>query len=418
MKKKTVLKAPVSKGVAKVPVIMQMEALECGAACLAMVLAYYRKWIPLEQVRVDCGVSRDGSNMKNVYLAAQHYGLDVHGYRMEMDALKEGATFPCIIHWDFNHFVVLNGFKGNKAILNDPARGLVQVSMEEFDESFTGLVMTFAPGENFVPSGKRRSTLAFAKKRLKGAGAAVAFVVLTTTVTSLFGVIDPVMTRIFYDRLLTKQAPDWTMPFLIVMAALAVFQIIVQWAQTIYNLKINGKMAIEGNAGFLWKVLRLPMDFFSQRMTGDIMQRQGTNAGIAQTLVETVAPLALKTVMMLFYLVIMIRYSILLTLVGIASLAIDLLVARYLSEKRVNLTRVQMRDMGKLASTTMAGISQTETIRASGAEAGFFRKWRSAGYGNHGRWGRGSPHRFLHPAHPSLQAFPEARQCLQPSRWR
>ena len=375
MKKKTVLKAPVSKGVAKVPVIMQMEALECGAACLAMVLAYYRKWIPLEQVRVDCGVSRDGSNMKNVFLAAQHYGLDVHGYRMEMDALKESATFPCIIHWDFNHFVVLNGFKGNKAVLNDPARGLVQVSMEEFDESFTGLVMTFAPGENFVPSGKRKSTLAFAKKRLKGAGAAVAFVVLTTTVTALFGVIDPVTTRIFYDRLLTRQALNWTTPFLIVMTALALFQIIVQWAQTVYNLKINGKMAIEGNAGFMWKVLRLPMDFFSQRMTGDIMQRQGTNAGIAQTLVETVAPLALKTVMMLFYLVIMIRYSILMTLVGIASLAIDLLVARYLSEKRVNLTRVQMRDMGKLASTTMAGISQTETIRASGAEAGFFRKW-------------------------------------------
>jgi ABC-type bacteriocin/lantibiotic exporter with double-glycine peptidase domain len=134
-------------------------------------------------------------------------------------------------------------------------------------------------------------------------------------------------------------------------------------------------MSIEGNAGFMWKVLRLPMEFFSQRMTGDIMQRQGDNAGIAQTLVDTVAPLALKTIMMLFYLVIMIRYSILMTLVGITSLAIDLLVARYLSEKRVNLTRVQMRDEGKLASATMAGISQTETIRASGAEAGFFRKW-------------------------------------------
>ena len=239
---------------------------------------------------------------------------------MEVDALKEGATFPCIIHWDFNHFVVLNGFKGNKAVLNDPARGLVQVSMEEFDESFTGLVMTFAPGESFVPSGKRKSTLAFARKRLKGAGAAVAFVVLTTTVTALFGVIDPVTTRIFYDRLLTKQALNWMTPFLIVMSALAAFQIIVQWAQTIYNLKITGKMAIEGNAGFMWKVLRLPMDFFSQRMTGDIMQRQGTNAGIAQTLVETVAPLALKTFMKLFYLVIMIRYRILMTLVGIASL--------------------------------------------------------------------------------------------------
>ncbi len=369
------LKQPVSSGAAKVPVIMQMEALECGAACLAMVLAYYRKWIPLEQVRLDCGVSRDGSNMKNIYLAAQHYGLETHGYRMEPENLKKNASFPCIIHWEFNHFVVLDGFKGNKAVINDPARGVVQVTMDRFDESFTGLVLTFAPGENFVPSGKRRSTVDFARKRLKGAAPAVVFVVLTSVITYLFGIINPVMSRIFFDRLLTGQAPQWVTPFLIVLAVLAVFQLIVQWAQTVYSLRINGKMAVEGNASFMWKVLRLPMEFFSQRMTGDILQRQGTNASIAETLVNTVAPLALNTVMMLFYLVVMLRYSVMMTLVGIASLVLNLLVARYLSDKRVNLTRVLMRDEGKLASATLAGISMTETIKASGAEAGFFRKW-------------------------------------------
>ena len=169
------LKQPVRKGVAKVPVIMQMEALECGAACLAMVLAYYRKWIPLEQVRLDCGVSRDGSNMKNIFLAGQHYGLDVHGYKMEVEALRKQASFPCIIHWNFNHFVVLDGFKGKNAVLNDPARGVVHVSMEEFSTSFTGLCLTFEPGENFVPSGRRKSTIAFARKRLRGAGPAVVY---------------------------------------------------------------------------------------------------------------------------------------------------------------------------------------------------------------------------------------------------
>ncbi len=372
---KPAFKKPVQSGAAKVPVIMQMEALECGAACLAMVLAYYQKWIPLEQVRRDCGVSRDGSNMKNVYLAAQHYGLEVHGYRMEPENLKEKGTFPCIIHWEFNHFVVLDGFKNGKAVLNDPARGVVQVSMEQFDESFTGLVLTFAPGEGFEPSGKRRSMLEYARGRLKGAAPAVVFVVLTSVITYLFGVINPVMSRIFFDRLLTGKAPSWFYPFLMIMAALAVFQLIVQWAQTVYSLKINGKMAIEGNAGYMWKILRLPMDFFSQRMTGDIMQRQGTNATIAGTLVQTVAPLALNTVMMLFYLLVMLRYSVLLTLVGVVSLAVNLFVARWLAEKRVNLTRVRMRDMGKLMSATMAGISMTETIRASGAEAGFFRRW-------------------------------------------
>ena len=368
-------KAPVQNGVAKVPVIMQMEALECGAACLAMILAYYGKWVPLEQVRLDCGVSRDGSNMKNVYLAARNYGLEAHGYKVEVENLKTSVSYPCIIHWNFNHFVVLNGFRNNKAVLNDPARGTVQVSMEEFDQSFTGLCLTFAPGPEFVPSGRRQSTVAFARSRLKGAGAAVAFVTVLSLITYLFDVINPVMSRIFYDRLLTQKAPQWFQPFILILALLAVFQIAVEWAQAIYSLKIDGKMAIEGSASYMWKVLRLPMHFFSQRMTGDILQRKETNASIAGTLVETVAPLALNTAMMLFYLVLMLRYSPLMTLVGLTSLVLNLIVARYLSAKRVNLTRVQLRDSGKLASATLAGISLAETIKASGAESEYFRRW-------------------------------------------
>lgn len=354
---------------------MQLEALECGAASLAMILAYYSKWIPLEQVRYDCGVSRDGSNLKNIYLAAENYGFEVHGYRMEIEDLKESATFPCIIHWNFNHFVVLDGFKKKKAVINDPARGVVEVPMEQFDESFTGMVLTLEPGESFVPSGKRKSTIQFAKKRLKGAGATVAFVVLTTIIMYMFGVINPVMSRVFFDRLLNGQAPQWFTPFIIAISLLAIFQLIVLWAQAIYNLKINGKMAIEGNASYIWKVLRLPMEFFSQRMTGDILQRQSTNASIASTLVNTVAPLVLNMIMMLFYLVVMIRYSPIMTLIGIVSLAVNLVVARIMSNRRVNLMRVQMRDSGKLTATTMAGISLTETIKSSGAEEGFFRKW-------------------------------------------
>ena len=369
------VRQPLKNGVAKVPLIMQMEALECGAACLAMILAYFQKWVPLEQVRLDCGVSRDGSNMKNMYRAAENYDLEVHGYRMEPEALKEQASFPCIIHWEFNHFVVLDGFKKNKAIINDPARGVVQVPMDKFDESFTGMVLTFAPTENFVPSGKRKSTLEFARKRLKGAGPAVAFVVLTGVISSLFGIVNPVMSRIFFDRLLTGQAPEWLYPFIAGLSVLAAFQLVVLWTQAIYSLKINGKMAIEGTAGFMWKVMKMPMRFFSQRMTGDILQRQGTNAAIAGTLVNTVAPLAINTAMMVFYLAVMLNYSVVMTLVGIFSLSINMIVARYLSNRRISISRLQMRDEGKLASSTLAGISMAETIKSSGAEAGFFRKW-------------------------------------------
>ena len=220
--------------------------------------------------------------------------------------------------------------------------------------------------------------LSFAKKRLKGAGAAIAFVVLTTVISSLIGIINPAFSRIFLDRLLTGENPEWFMTFLFAFAGMGAVQLIVQWIQTVYSLKINGKLSVVGSTEYMWKVLRMPMEFFSQRMAGDIQQRQGMNASAAQSLVQTFAPLALNTVMMVFYLVVMIRYSFVLTLVGLASIVINIAVSRIISKKRINITRVSMRDSGKLAGATVAGIEMIETIKASGAENGFFEKW--AGY--------------------------------------
>lgn len=372
------LKKPVEKGYAKVPVVMQLEALECGAASLCMVLAYYGKWVPLEQVRADCGVSRDGSKASNVLKAARGYGLSAQGYRYEPEKLKENGRFPCIIHWNFNHFVVLDGFKGDKAYLNDPAKGTYSVSMEQFDKSFTGVCIFFEPGESFVPDGRPKSTWSFIKKRMAGTGAAVAFVVLTTAITSLIGVINPAFSRIFMDRLLTGKNPEWFYPFLLGLSLMTAVSLVVAWVQAVYTLKLNGKLAIVANSSFLWHVLRMPMEFFSQRMAGDIAMRQSLNEGIVGALISTFAPLVLQTGMMVFYLAAMLRYSVLLTAVGVASLLINLVMARIISQKRVNVTRVQMRDAGKLAGSTVAGIEMIETIKASGAENGFFEKW--AGY--------------------------------------
>ena len=377
-KTKDTIKTPIEKGVAKVPVVMQMEALECGAASLTMILAYYGKWIPLEQVRADCGVSRDGSNAKNVLKAARSYGLTAKGYRYEPDELKKNGKFPCIIHWNFNHFVVLDGFKGNKAVLNDPAKGTYSVPMETFDNSFTGICLMFEPSDSFEPGGKPKSMIAFAKEKMRGAGVAVAFTIITTVITSLIGIINPAFSRIFIDRLLTGQNPDWFMPFIGALTALSAVQIIISFIEAIFEARISAKIDAVGSTTFMWKVLRMPMEFFSQRMAGDIQQRKGSNASVASTLVHTFAPLVIEACMMVFYLVVMIRYSLLLTLVGIASILINMFMSRIISKKRVNITRVSMRDSGKLAGATVAGIEMIETIKASGAENGFFEKW--AGY--------------------------------------
>ena len=366
---------PVQGKVARVPVVIQLEALECGAACLTMILAYYGKWIPLEQVRSDCGVSRDGSNARNILLAARSYGLEADAYKAEPEDVKKYAAFPCIIHWEFNHFVVLNGFRNGKVYINDPARGKITLSEEAFDEGFTGVFLMFEPGASFVPSGSRKSTLEFAKKRLTGTKRLVVFMMLLSVIAAVFGLINPAMSRVFIDRLLTGQNPEWVMPFLIILSVLAVIQLAVSWIQAIYSLRIQGKLAVVGNMTFMWKLLRLPMDFFSQRMNGDLLQRQNTNATIAGSLVNTLAPLLLNTCMMVIYLAVMLQQSPLLTVVGLISLVCNVFNSMVLSGKRVNITRVQQRDSGRLASMTMTGMQMIETIKASGSESGFFRNW-------------------------------------------
>ncbi len=375
---KTLPRKPLTKGAAKVPVVMQMEALECGAACLCMILAYYGKWIPLEQVRRDCGVSRDGSKASNILKAARDYGMTARGYRYEPDMLKAEGHFPCIVHWEFNHFVVLRGFRGNRVYLNDPARGDYSVSMEVFDESFTGVVLFIEPGEDFEPGGHPKSIRDFAVKRLKTARSALVFVVLTTVIASLTGVITAGFSRVFLDQLLTGLNPEWTTPFFIGLGLIYFITLASAGIQSIYSLRLNGRMDAEGNASFMWKIMKLPIEFFSQRMAGDIQTRMGSNASIARTIVETLAPLVLNCMMMIFYLMVMIRYSWLLTLVGVLSVIGQLLVSGYISRKRINITRVLMRDAGKLAAATVSGVEAIETIKSAGAENGFFERW--AGY--------------------------------------
>ncbi len=377
MRKKK-MNQPLSKGVARVPVIMQLEMLECGAACFAMIMGYYGKWITLEQARIDCGVSRDGSSAKNIMRAAKGYGMEVHAYKLEPEALFKEGPFPCMIHWGFNHFVVLDGFHGNKAVLNDPARGRIVVSWEEFDREFTGVCMTMAPGPDFVPEGARKNVWKYAGERIKGTGSSTIFVALTTVIIAFLGILQPIFNQIFLDRLLTGTNKDWLFGFLVVLGVYSGVLVLMSWINAIYGLKIQGKISAVGNSSYLWKILRLPMQFFDQRLPGDLVERQSTNASIAGDLVNTFGPLVINSWMMVFYLVLMLRRSLFLTLIGVGSLAINLLVSGWITQRRVNIQRVQMRDQSKFSSAVVTGIDMIETIKASGVEKGYFA--RLSGY--------------------------------------
>ena len=369
---------PVQGKVAKVPVVMQMEALECGATCLNMILAYYKKYVSQGQTRRDCGVSRDGSSAGNIMRAAKNYGFQTKALLIDSKGLMKKALFPCIIHWNKNHFVVLDGFRGGKAVLNDPARGLVSVPMEEFEKAYTGVYLQLVPGENFEPSGKPRSVFGFIKERLHGTKTAIMFVVLTSIITSLIGIIKPAFLRIFLDKILPSHSPDWLRPFMHALLALIAVEFIAGAIQSIYTYKLEGKLAIIANSKYMWHILRLPMHFYSQRMAGDIADRQAKNEPIAKELIQTIAPLFLNLILTVLYFAVMLSYSVPLALIALGATAINLLVATIISKRRVNITRVQMRDAGKLAGVTVNGIEMIETIKSSGAENGFFQRW--AGY--------------------------------------
>lgn len=363
-----------SRTVKKVPVILQMEALECGAASLAMVLAYYKKFVPLERLRSDCNVSRDGSTAKYISLAAKHHGLDAKGYRMSVENIKEQTDFPMIIHWNFNHFVVLCGFKGNKAVINDPAGGRVTVDMEEFDRSYTGIALKFKPSESFVPSGKPKSVWGFIKNRLTGCAAPMTFILTMGFILSVISLIKPVFYKIFTDEILIGGGHDKMNYLILAMVITLAAGLIAEGLRGIYLARLQAKMSIGSSSSFMWHVLRLPVEFFSQRFAGDIASRQQSNNAIAAALCTSLAPVILDVIMIGIYLAVMLFYNVPMAMIGIAMAVINIIIMRTVSKQNTNAAKSIQRDSGKLSGIMIAAVSMIETIKASGSETGFFEK--------------------------------------------
>ena len=267
------IRQPVKPGsIARVPMVMQMEALECGAASLDMILGYYGRYVPLSRIRKECGVSRDGSNLKSIGLVAQSYGLEVRLFRYDINDLKSEATYPCILFWDRSHFVVLNGYRKGRFFLNDPARGTVRLSEDEFRAHYSGVCMLFQPTEDFEPGGKPDSMWHFAREYMRGTRSVAVFVLLTTFLMMLIGLMEPIVPRFFVDHLLGPRATDkWSALFFAAYLFLTIAKFSVSWLNASYLLKMQGKMAVVSNTRFLWHVLRLPIEFFSQRLPADIM---------------------------------------------------------------------------------------------------------------------------------------------------
>ena len=359
---------------AKVPQVMQMEVVECGAASLTMILAHYGKWLPLEEVRAACGVSRDGSSAKMILQAARNYGLDAKGFRMSPEAL-EGKQ-PAIIHWNFEHFVVFRGFdRKGRACINDPGIGPVKWPMEEFRKHFTGVCLTFEPTDRFEKSGQQTSILSYMKKNLNGVSEAFWLTFSFALMGAFVALLSPLFTRIFLDEILSGKNADWVKWFFIGMGALAVFQFFVVLLQSRYTKRVAGALALKSNKDYLRHLLRLPMSYFAMRHVGDLQQRMHLNQEITHSLIEVLAPQVINIGLLVLYLFLMFSYSFWLTIIGFVAAGVNLAIVHYFANLRINLIRSMEQCEGQYFSATVSCIDNMESIKAAGAETGFFKYW-------------------------------------------
>lgn len=368
---------PVRKRRKRTPTVLQMEATECGAASLGIMLATYGRYVPLEVLRQECGISRDGSKASNVAKAARRFGMTSKGYRRPLDSLWETDP-PFIVFWKFNHFLVVEGWDRKWVYLSDPAHGPRRVSHEEFDAGYTGVIITCEPGPDFEKGGRPPSTIRALRERLSRCGPALVFAVLASLLLVLPGLILPTLLRVFVDNILIGEAYSWWRPLFIGMLMLAIAQGSLTWIREYYLLRLETRMALSMSARFLWHVMRLPIGFFQQRVTGEVVSRVNINDQVASMLSNRLAANLLNLLLIGFYALLMVQYDLLLTGFAIFVAATNLLLLQYLHKSRTDMSRRMRQDHGKLIGACMGGLQAIETLKAQGAESDFFEQW--AGY--------------------------------------
>jgi NHLM bacteriocin system ABC transporter peptidase/ATP-binding protein len=351
-----------------------MEAVECGAAALAIVLGYHGRHVSLEELRLACGISRDGSKAGNLVKAARQYGLIAKGFKKEPASLG-ALPLPLVVFWEFNHFLVVEGFGPNRVYLNDPACGPRVVTVEEFDRSFTGVVLTFEPGPDFAPSGERPSLLASLKRRLAGSEAGLAYVVLAGLALIVPGLLIPVFSQVFVDYYLVGGLDSWIGPLLIGMGLTAFLRGALAWAQQHFLLRLETKFALDTASRFVWHVLRLPIVFFSQRYGGEIAARASLNDRVAQLLSGQLATTLVSLALAVFFAILMFQYDPALTLVSVLIAVLNLAGLRLVARRRADVNQALLQRRGKLLGATMGGLQIIETLKAGGSESDFFARW-------------------------------------------
>jgi NHLM bacteriocin system ABC transporter peptidase/ATP-binding protein len=359
---------------ARTPTILQLESVECGAAALSMVLAHHGRWIPLEQMRVDCGVSRDGSKAGGLLRAARAHGMTARGFKKEPNAIAQ-LPLPAIVFWNFNHFVVLEGFRDGRAYLNDPARGRRSVDAEEFDQAFTGVVLTFEPAAAFERGGHPPSVMRSLRQYLDGFRTSIALAIFVGLTLVIPGVWMPWLLGRFVDDVLVAHMEGFAEPLLLGLIIAAIARSVLVGIQARLLMDTFGRAARASAKRFFAHALALPMTFYSQRSAGEIAARVDLNERVAETISADLAHLALDFLTASFFLVLMARMEPRLATIVVGCLALELFVWRALARRTAEASQELSVQAGKLAGMATGGLANIESVKAGGQETALFLKW-------------------------------------------
>ena len=363
--------APPQTRRARTPTVLQMEAAECGAASLRMVLAHYGRWVPLDELRQASGVSRDGVKASNIVKAARTYGMAAKGFTQDIDALRAGPL-PAIVYWNFNHFLVVEGYAPGRWFLKDPAYGSRTVSDAEFDRSFTGIVLRMEPGPEFRREGGPPPVLTGLARRMRNSMSGLLYAVLAGLGLVIPGLAAAVLTKAFVDQVLVADQPGAIWPILGLLAGAALIVLLLTALRSHYLLKLETKLSLHSSGVFLWHILRLPVSFYAQRSAGEIAGRVSRNDRVAVVLSSEVAAAVIDSVVVIFYFAVMVSYNPGLALVAVAAAVINILVLRKVGRRRRDENLRVLQDSGALLGSAMSGIKSIESVKAAGREADLF----------------------------------------------
>ncbi|WP_375466764.1 NHLP family bacteriocin export ABC transporter peptidase/permease/ATPase subunit [uncultured Nostoc sp.] len=356
------------------PTLLQMEVVECGAAALGIILAYYGRIVSLTELRQACGVSRDGVSAFNILKVARTYGLSTKSYKKDLDGLWN-LKLPYIVFWNFNHFLVVEGLSKKRVYLNDPATGRRSVSWKEFSGSYTGVVLVLEPALGFQTGGRKPSTILSLWSRLQGSVGAMVYCVVAGFLQVIPGLALPVFSQVFVDHVLIGGRNEWLRPLILGMiltAGLNGFLTLLQ-LQFLRQLKI--KLSASMKSQFLWHILRLSISFYDQRFAGEISSRIQLNDSIANLLSGKLATSAIAAASIFLYVIVMLQYDVLLTSIAIAFVAVNLVTLQWVRRYRTDANTKLMQEYGKVQGIEISGLQSIETLKASALEPDFFSRW-------------------------------------------